>query len=167
VQYAYVSFEAREAAMTALVHCIYSSRAVRNFTFDEVKQLLETVRAANARREVSGMLLYSGESFFQVLEGDPEVIDALFEKISKDPRHCRVTRIIREPIPRRFFGEWSMGYAEMEPAELGGIEGLNDFFVKGQCLAEIDFGRSRKVLEAFRAGRWRERFSANQTSAVG
>jgi hypothetical protein len=143
----------------SLVHCIYSSQSTHDFTVEELTALLANAREANARQGISGMLLHCDGSFFQILEGERAAVDAVFERIANDPRHTRVTRIIHEPIPRRFFGDWTMGFAGTDPAELEAIEGLNDFFDQGRCLADIDAGRSRKLLQAFRAGRWRARLA--------
>lgn len=43
----------------------------------------------NARVDVTGMLLYHGRTFFQVLEGDRGVVEPLFDRIGKDKRHDR------------------------------------------------------------------------------
>jgi hypothetical protein len=70
-----------------------------------------------------------------------------------------VTKIIREPLPKRFFDEWSMGFHGVSRAELVGLSGVNDFFGRGQSLAKIDVGRAQKVLTAFREGRWRKKLT--------
>jgi hypothetical protein len=140
-----------------LVHCIYASAATRDLDEAELVALLNHARAANARRGVTGMLVYSDGSFFQVIEGAQEVVEALLDRIALDPRHERLTRIIHEPIARRTFGEWTMGYARMTADDLRAVDGLNDFFERATCLAQIDGGRARKLLHGFAQGRWRTR----------
>ena len=44
---------------------------------------------------VSGMLLYTGTEFIQILEGEDKVIEDLLETIKHDPRH-RDFRIIEK-----------------------------------------------------------------------
>lgn len=47
--------------------------------------------------------------FFQVLEGDASIVDALVEKISQDPRHNEVTILSSETgCEERLFTEWGM-----------------------------------------------------------
>jgi hypothetical protein len=145
--------------MAALVHCIYASNETHRFEPPELIELLQKARANNAGLGITGMLLYSEGSFFQVLEGAPEVVEALFGAIGRDERHEKVTRIIFEPIPKRHFGEWTMGFASVTREELERLAGANDFFAGGQCLADLDAGRSKKLLEAFRKGRWRDRLA--------
>ena len=141
--------------MNELIHCIYSSAATIEFAEYEIPQLLEKTRAANAARGISGMLLYIEGSFFQVLEGASATVDALYQTISADPRHKHVTLIIREPITQRSFGEWTMGFATVGRLEAGGLLGENDFFAQASCFENLNPNRAKKLLAAFRRGRWR------------
>ncbi|HPB31711.1 MAG TPA: BLUF domain-containing protein, partial [Candidatus Sumerlaeota bacterium] len=54
-----------------LIHLIYCSAAARPFSHKALTDLLGIARIHNARYGLTGMLLYSDGSFFQVLEGDP------------------------------------------------------------------------------------------------
>jgi hypothetical protein len=105
------------------------------------------------------MLLFSGGAFFQVLEGERAVIEPLFEKICTDKRHCRANKIVLEPIADRAFAAWTMGHSGLGPKELGAIEGLNDFFSRGHSYQELDEGRAKMLLAAFKEGRWRATLS--------
>src|ERR1700691_5640742 len=112
--------------MQPLAHCIYSSVATPLFRDDGVEELLAQARRANAEADITGMLLYVNRGFFQVLEGHRIRIESVFAKIGADPRHDRVTQIIYEPIARRTFGQWTMGYPNPENRELCAILGTND-----------------------------------------
>jgi hypothetical protein len=143
--------------MSPLIHCIYTSAASRAFTTSDIASLLEKARENNLRSGLTGMLLYTEGSFFQVLEGEADVVDALYAKILVDARHVQVTKVVSEPITKRVFDSWSMGYSAATRAELASIPGLNDFFGKAQSFTAIDAGRAKKLLEAFAEGRWRQR----------
>lgn len=138
-----------------LIHCIYASRATTALSEADIQSLLETSRRNNASRDITGMLLFIEGSFFQVLEGDAASVDKVYESIARDTRHDRVTQIIREPIARRSFGEWSMGYANVVRGDAQRVVGGNDFFASAGCLERISPGRGKKLLQAFGAGRWR------------
>jgi hypothetical protein len=140
--------------MNRLIHCIYASAATKEFAEFDIPRLLEKARAVNASRQITGMLLYIEGSFFQILEGTPEAVDALYQTISADPRHHRVTLIIREPVPQRSFGEWTMGFATLGRLEAGELVGQNDFFHQASCFESLTPGRAKKLLAAFRRGRW-------------
>jgi hypothetical protein len=147
--------------MNGLIHCIYASAATVDFAEHQIPQLLEQTRAANASRGITGMLLYMEGSFFQVLEGNIECIDALYKSISADSRHKNVSLIIREPIVGRSFGEWTMGFATVGRLEAGEIVGQNDFFTQASCFEHLGQGRAKKLLAAFRRGRWHAEATGN------
>ena len=141
--------------MTQLIRCIYASLAVPDFKEDELPLLLERARHFNALHSLTGMLLYIEGNFFQVLEGEAESVDALYARIMLDRRHTRVTLIIREPIAQRDFSEWTMGFSVVDRLDAGQLIGENDFFRKASCIDDLDAGRAKKLLAAFRNGRWR------------
>jgi hypothetical protein len=147
--------------MHSLIHCIYASAAVRAFDEDTLRELLRLARSRNSQSGVTGMLLYTEGSFFQVLEGKPESVDATFSRIIQDARHDKVTVIIREPIAHRSFEDWSMGFTSVSRKELSLIVGLNDFFDEGNCYISLGNGRSKKILRAFAQGRWREQLDSS------
>jgi len=141
--------------MPLLIHLIYASSATRKMEPVALTELLQQARRDNKRLGITGMLLHSDGSFFQVLEGEAATVDAMYEKLDRDKRHQQLTLIIREPIARRSFADWSMGFSSTTPEELAKIEGLNDFFEAGSCFTDLDSGRAKKLLAAFAEGRWR------------
>lgn len=141
--------------MSRLGQLIYCSAANSPFSHDELGQLLTVARYNNARFGITGMLLYSEGSFFQVLEGEEDALERLLAIISRDERHAQLTVILREPIARRSFGDWTMGYASVTPQELDSIVGTNDFFTAGESFDRLGPGRAKKLLAAFKHGRWR------------
>src|ERR1700722_18992034 len=145
--------------MPLMIHLIYASVATQKFHTSQLTDLLQQARETNKRVGLSGILLHADGSFFQVLEGAPAVIDELYQKLVVDKRHAQLTVIIREPIARRSFGNWSMGFSRVSLEELSKMEGLNDFFRSGSCFLQLDAGRTRKLLAAFAGGRWRVKLS--------
>ena len=139
-----------------LVHCIYCSASTKkDFDAADLNALLEECRVKNAAANITGMLLFRDGAFFQVLEGDRSVVLALYEKIGKDKRHDRVTKIIVEPIEERAFANWTMGFSSATTKELADIPGLNDFFTRGLSYLELGPGRAKSLLAGFKDGKWR------------
>lgn len=138
-----------------LIHCIYASAATAEFTSEELDELLSVARKNNEALGVTGMLLYEKGSFFQILEGPREAVEPLYAKIGADKRHSRIAKLILEPIEARNFANWSMGHASVPVHKLSEIEGLNDFFQSGKCFTNLDDGRAKNLLKAFKDGRWR------------
>lgn len=152
--------------MIELTHLIYCSTASQSYSNEELAALLQQAQARNIDINVTGMLLYDNGSFFQVIEGPPETIRTLFQDISLDTRHNKVIAIIHEPIAKRSFAEWTMGYTRVSVEEVGDIVGLNDFFTDGHCLDQLDSNRARKLLSAFKEGRWRARIQSESNTEI-
>jgi len=145
--------------MYDLIHLIYCSAETAHFGRDAFLDLFVQARRHNASAGITGMLLYSEGSFFQVLEGKPDAVDGLYEKIKADKRHERVTTIIREPIASRSFADWSMACADLTPEEAESIIGTKSFMDKNAFTEGLSKGRAEKLLNAFIHGRWRSRLS--------
>jgi hypothetical protein len=141
--------------MDKLIHCIYTSKASPTFEEHTIPTLLEAARSNNAMQGITGMLLYVEGNFFQVLEGSEAAVTQVFDCIRADPRHGRVTQIILEPLFERAFSDWTMGFSNVALTEVQALIGENDFFTDATCLEHLSPGRARKVLNAFRQGRWR------------
>ena len=98
---------------------VYCSQAAEGLTRDDLERIAQTAQAFNLRNEITGMLLYSGESFIQVLEGPLPALELLYGKIKEDERHHDVECLMCTPLMRRRFGQWSMGvFDASESAEL-------------------------------------------------
>jgi hypothetical protein len=137
-----------------LIHVMYASSVAADFREHHIPDLLKKARSANQERDVTGMLLYIGGSFFQLLEGEAAVVDSVYAKISRDTRHTRVTLIIREPILERNFTGWTMGFSTVDPIEAGKLLGENDFFNEASCVTRLDSGRAKTLLVALGKRRW-------------
>ena len=137
--------------MKSLITLIYASRSTEYFHEHEIPDLLQQVRIANAKQEFTGMLLYisgfSG-SFLQLLEGQPEMVDAVFSRILRDKRHTQVRLIARESLPERAFEGWTMMHKTMDPVEAGELMGEIDYFISPTWLTQLDPSRAKKLLSA-------------------
>jgi hypothetical protein len=111
------------------------------------------------------MLLYIEGSFIQVLEGEAAAVDEVYGQILLDSRHTRISTIIREPIAARSFGEWTLGFCNVDPLQAGQLVGENAFFESSLCMARMDGSRAKKLLSAFRSGP--RRVESSDTSYTG
>lgn len=69
--------------------------------------------------QVTGILLFNGTEFFQVLEGEEEVIDALFCHISNDPRHTEIVELMRDYSAYRRFSDSGMTLFDLQAMDAG------------------------------------------------
>jgi hypothetical protein len=98
-----------------LGHLIYLSEStLSGRVVDELAELHATANYLNAKVGVTGLLLYNAGQFLQILEGQQRVLEMVFQKIERDPRHTNVCRLVTEPIGRRLFPRWNMGVVNVE-----------------------------------------------------
>jgi len=83
-----------------------------------LSDILEASRRNNARDEITGILMYHDDMFFQVLEGDRSAVEkCYYERISHDPRHESLSLMWTDAVKSRTFSDWAMGY--VGPDEIG------------------------------------------------
>eukprot|EP01061_Rhynchopus_euleeides_P005850 TRINITY_DN1497_c0_g1_i6.p1 TRINITY_DN1497_c0_g1~~TRINITY_DN1497_c0_g1_i6.p1 ORF type:complete len:851 (+),score=255.24 TRINITY_DN1497_c0_g1_i6:131-2554(+) len=91
-----------------LTRLCYVSQSVESFTEGEVAAMIKKAAVNNASLGVTGVIMKVGEYFIQILEGMPEVVETLFQKIKKDPRHRDVTVTTVREVDSRQFSTWGM-----------------------------------------------------------
>ena len=116
---------------TGLHRLIYVSRSTApdaKETARRVDGILAVARRHNAEAGLTGALVHSRRWFAQVLEGEREDVDRLFERIRNDPRHRNVQLLSMQPIRHRSFRSWSMAAAGEAPDHLirRALESLSD-----------------------------------------
>ncbi len=119
-----------------LIHLGYISRSVELMSDAQLDELLDQARTANSDRSITGMLLYSDGSFFQVIEGSAQHVEDTFSSIKADPRHSSLRLLFKEEISNRNFSNWSMGFQRMSPAEISQISGINNVMQGNEALSD-------------------------------
>ena len=152
--------------MSALVHCIYTSVQRHPLNAAEIARLVQESRLNNKKRGITGILLHVEDTFFQVLEGESDIIESLYASILLDSRHKQITRIIFEPIAKRFFGDCLMTLATLTPSELTEILQDSGPERRERLLDGLDEGRAKRLLRAFTDGRWRTHVGSAPGAAV-
>lgn len=86
----------------------YTSHASLDLTAGDLEDIHRTARETNALDGITGLLVFNGTHFLQVIEGDADAIDSLVERLRRDPRHHGL-EIREEGTPaERSFPSWSM-----------------------------------------------------------
>ena len=80
---------------------------------EDLHNILEIARSFNAENQITGCLIYSKKLFMQILEGDQEIIDALYERIAKDKRHFNIELLHTSNVGDRIFSNWAMAYLNL------------------------------------------------------
>ena len=88
-------------------------------------RILNKSREFNTRYGITGVLLYDGETFLQLLEGPKDVVSILYERvIIPDPKHTECKLVAERQAPKRMFDEWRMGFYHMKMLDRQMIDGL-------------------------------------------
>jgi hypothetical protein len=90
---------------------VYISSAIQEFSNEDLVDLLTVARRNNLATQITGMLLYSGGNFIQVLEGERSAVELAYARIAVDLRHRSVMRLLEQHIESRQFANWSMGFS--------------------------------------------------------
>ncbi len=106
-------------------HCIvYLSTSVGAFKEDDLNVILQQSRRNNPLQGITGVMLYVRGSVIQVLEGDRDVLESLYAKIERDPRHTGISKVFSRPIAKRLFADWHMGYETITEQQLENIKDI-------------------------------------------
>lgn len=87
---------------------IYRSHLSDDVPVKSLERLVEKANKVNGSLHITGILLFNGTHFFQVLEGPEEAVNTLYERICKDTRHHNVVKLMRDYAPLRRFGNAGM-----------------------------------------------------------
>ncbi len=110
-----------------LYHIAYVSFSTKELSEHELEELLKVIRRKNEKNGVTGLLLYNDRSFIQVIEGEQEALIKLYNQINKDPRHENIVTLLEEPIKKRAFPDWSMGFRIINNKQAAQIPGYSEF----------------------------------------
>jgi len=128
-----------------MIHLVYVSSATGEMGEEDLLILLEQSRNRNKRQNVTGMLLFSGGNFFQILEGEKVDVEEIYDAIVNDERNRGNILILKEKINERTFSEWSMGFKYLTTLDRDSVEGYSEFLDRGME-PEAFSNRSDKVL---------------------
>lgn len=86
----------------------YTSLASFDLTGEDVEAILAKARELNALDGITGLLVFNGTRFLQIIEGSHQAIDDLVHRLRRDPRHSAFEIRDERDIEGRVFGDWSM-----------------------------------------------------------
>lgn len=104
---------------------VYISTAHPDLMLADLDAILETARSRNAAEGVTGLLLFNGFNFMQLLEGAAASVERVFASMCRDPRHSGVVRVLSGPAETRVFPDWAMAYARTGAGESAIAQGTD------------------------------------------
>jgi len=88
---------------------------------EEVQRIVTRAQEHNLANEITGLLLFSGKYFAQVLEGPGPNIQTLFNNIERDTRHTETQMLINHTVNNRAFSNWDMALTMINQEEMADI----------------------------------------------
>lgn len=128
----------------------YTSRARLDLSDAELDEIRQSARMLNALDGITGLLLFDGTRFLQIIEGSEDAIDNLVERLRRDRRHSAFEIRDERYVDQRSFPDWSMEFATMAagfddaPAELASLlpqqvsDGVRDVAIRMSAALAAD-----------------------------
>ncbi|HCU2191436.1 TPA: diguanylate phosphodiesterase, partial [Klebsiella variicola] len=91
-----------------LTTIIYRSHICDNVSFKSIEAMVARANERNGQADVTGILLFNGTHFFQLIEGPEEKVRDIYQKIVLDPRHYNLVELFCDYAPSRRFGKVGM-----------------------------------------------------------
>jgi hypothetical protein len=101
-----------------MYHIVYMSRATRNLSTQELNDLCEHSADSNRKLRVTGLLVYDGHRYMQVIEGDADIVKGLMQRIACDNRHDHISYMADSPLKERAFAAWSLACVGFGPNDI-------------------------------------------------
>lgn len=100
-----------------MIRLVYISQAVVGITDEQVQEILRSSQRNNSASGITGVLVFGGGIFMQVLEGPEQAVLRLYVKILDDRRHsdCRLIHI--SPADEQVFRKWAMAVLSSDPLD--------------------------------------------------
>ncbi len=131
---------------------IYHSIATLAFNRQELASLVRIAAHYNATVNVTGLLVYEGGGFLQVLEGPHASINKVMARVFEDQRHQEVTTVQDQAFSKRLFQNWAMHICDLrEHPAVSEILNHESDFLRSQQKRESAIARMVDSLSAYYA----------------
>ena len=107
---------------------LYVSQLAPHCDFAVMTEVVAVARQRNAFLGLSGALLFDGERFCQLLEGDEATVRSMMSRIERDPRHTAV-RVLHaaSATADTVMRGWASGYCDAHDLDaLDGAAAIGD-----------------------------------------
>jgi len=120
----------------------YVSTRNADLSADAIEAIGQVAAKNNLELGVTGFLVSIDQFFFQILEGDPPVVDQLLERIRLDPRHQHLLVLkAEEGVTVRLFPKWSMRTIRLSES--------NDMILQAIRILLENITQSHRIIERY------------------
>lgn len=104
---------------------IYVSSAIKNFSSDEILDLLSFFREDRVKKNLTGLVLYANGNALTMIEGEKEVVEKEYELMRAFPAHHDIIKIYDKAIPHLYFENYPLAFKAIGNAALKSIDDFN------------------------------------------
>ncbi|WP_072136702.1 diguanylate phosphodiesterase [Pantoea ananatis] len=136
---------------------IYRSHIADHVPLKMLEGLVTKANKINESSSVTGILLFNGTHFFQLLEGPERDVLAVYERICRDTSHHNIVELMRDYAPARRFGNVGMELFDLRQYDKTTV--LNAVLEKGTTKYQLTYeDRALKFLRTFVEAREKENY---------
>lgn len=129
-----------------LTTIIYRSHLRDDAPLRALEDMVTAANLKNRRSDVTGILLFNGRHFFQLLEGPEEQVKEIYRCICNDPRHHNIVELMCDYAPARRFGKAGMELFDLQKHERNDV--LQAVLNKGTSKFQLTY--DDRALQFFR-----------------
>jgi hypothetical protein len=104
----------------------YTSLASLDLTAADLDAIHRKATELNALDGITGLLVFNGTHFLQIIEGADEAIDALLDRLRRDPRHSGLELRDERRIEARSFPDWAMELVRVSASHFEARDTIRD-----------------------------------------
>ncbi len=104
----------------------YTSLARLDLVAEDIEAIHRSARDLNALDGISGLLVFNGTHFLQIIEGAENAVDDLVTRLRRDPRHTGVEVRDQRRVEERSFPDWSMELVRVSASYFEARETITD-----------------------------------------
>lgn len=93
---------------------IYKSTPSKELKDRALRTMLVNAKKFNRENDVTGCIFINHEKVIQLIEGEKNTIDQLYNRILKDTRHQQIETLLEKEIYTRSMQDWSMAVYNLE-----------------------------------------------------
>ena len=109
-----------------LTSVTYTSLARLDLQTSDLEDIHRSAREANALEAITGLLVFNGTHFLQIIEGSETAVAELVERLRKDPRHTGFEVRDQRKVDARSFPDWSMELVRVNASYFQARDTLED-----------------------------------------
>ena len=154
INYAFSFF----AGANMLTTLIYRSHFSGDCSLSAIVEMVTAANLKNSKENITGILLFNGKHFFQLLEGPKRPLQQIYQAISEDSRHYNVVKLLDEFSPARRFGRTGMELFDLRN-QVDDETVLKQVIAKGTSAYQLNFGdRALQFFRSFIESREKENY---------